>query len=119
MGEKRILAALDASGQGEAIFETALQLAQQQQAKLLLFHCLPLDNQDLSAGSYSDIYGQNLVNFSRALQAQLEQQLEATRQWLTAYGDRAQQAGVTTDWDWKVGDPGRAFMNVPAIGRRI
>ncbi|NER08564.1 MAG: universal stress protein [Okeania sp. SIO3C4] len=108
MGEqRRILAALDASGQGEAIFETALRLAQQQQAQLLLFHCLPLDNQDLSAGSYSDIYGQNLVNFSRALQEQLEEQLEATRKWLTAYSDRAQQAGISTDWDWKVGDPGR------------
>jgi len=110
MSNRKILAGLDASGLGDTVFEVALQLAQQQQASLLLFHCLPFENQDLSAGSYSDIYGQNLVNFSRALQEHLEQELEETRRWLTAYSDRAQQAGIVADWDWKVGEPGKRIL---------
>ncbi len=110
MSEHKVLAALDASGQGEAVFNAALSLAQQQAASLLLFHCLPFDNQNLSGGSFSDIYGQNLANFSRALQEHLEAEIEKKRQWLAAYHDRACAAGIETDWDWKVGDPAKRIQ---------
>ncbi len=110
MSQQKFLVALDGSEQQEAVFTTALQLAQHQAASLDLFHCLPFDSQDLTAGSYSDLYGQDLVNFSRSLQDQIEQQQAKTRLWLAAYGDRAQQAGVEVAWDWKIGEPSQGLL---------
>lgn len=105
MTYKKILVALDGSPQTEAVFEKALELACNNEANLMLFHCLPYENPEVA--SYSDLYGQNLANFSQIVQEQITEQMEKIRKWLAAYGDRATHADVTTVWDWKVGDAGK------------
>jgi nucleotide-binding universal stress UspA family protein len=102
---QKIFVAIDNAPQADAIFEKGLDLAQKHQAELLLFHCLPFEHPELAA--YSDLYGQNLTNFSRMMQEHLASTTEETRQWLNAYSDRANHAGVKTDWTWKVGEAGK------------
>jgi nucleotide-binding universal stress UspA family protein len=104
MGYTKVLAALDGSPQTEIIFEKALEIAKNQGASLMLFHCLPFEHPDMV---YTDLYGQNLANFSRMMQEHLEQETEKTRQWMQAYCDRALQAEVPTEWDWKLGEIGQ------------
>lgn len=110
MTYKQILVALDGSPQTETVFETALDIARNNEANLMLFHCLPYENPDVA--SYSDLYGQNLANFSQVMQEQITEQTEKIREWLAAYSDRAIQAEVETEWDWKMGDPGKWIDSV-------
>jgi len=102
---QKIFVAIDNAPQAEAVFQKALEVAQQYEAELLLFHCLPVEHPEIAA--YSDLYGQNLANFSRMMQDHLAQNTEQTRQWLGAYCDRANHAGVKTEWTWKVGEAGK------------
>ncbi|WP_017305681.1 universal stress protein [Spirulina subsalsa] len=106
---QRVLVGVDCSTQAEFVVEQAIRMAQYHHAQLLIFHALPFDT-DLNAGSYSDLYGQNLSYFARTMQEKLEAEGEQVREWLSAYCDRATQAGVQADWDWRVGDPGRKIQ---------
>jgi nucleotide-binding universal stress UspA family protein len=103
MGYQKILVALDESPQTEAIFEKALEIAKNDGATLMLFRGLPFEHPEMS---YSDLYGQNLANFSVAMQDHLQKETEKTRQWIQSYCDRANHAGVPTEWDWKLGEVG-------------
>ncbi|MDY6781701.1 MAG: universal stress protein [Cyanobacteriota bacterium] len=103
MKYQKILVALDESPQTEVIFEKALDIAKVDGARLMLFRGLPFDHPEMT---YSDLYGQNLTNFSVAMQEHLEKETEETRQWIQSYCDRATQAGVETEWDWKLGEVG-------------
>ncbi len=111
MTYQKILVAIDRSQQGELVFTRALEIAKENQAQLTIFHCLPIDTQE-NPGLYSDLYGQNLGNYARALQEHLDREKEQTRQWLTAYCDRAVRSGVRADWDWQFGNPGRRIQQI-------
>jgi nucleotide-binding universal stress UspA family protein len=101
---RKILAALDRSPQSDVVFEQALELAKKHEAALMLFYCLPFEMQGF--GSYADIYGRDLINFSAEMQALLQQESEQARQWLIEYCQKATEQGVPTEWDLKVGDAG-------------
>ncbi|MEC4896075.1 MAG: universal stress protein [Oscillatoria sp. PMC 1051.18] len=124
MTYQKILVALDKSPAGKLVFEQALDLAKKDNAKLMLFHSLPLEYQ--SVGSYTDLYGQNLANFSQSMHQQLEKESESTRQWLSEFCDRATNEGVATEWDWRIGDAGRCIRELASswgadlivVGRR-
>ncbi|MEC4802720.1 MAG: universal stress protein [Jaaginema sp. PMC 1079.18] len=121
---QKIFVALDNAPQANAVFDKALEIATQYQAELLLFHCLPIEHPEVSA--YSGLHGENLVNFSRMMQDHLANSTETTRKWLEAYGDRANHAGVKTDWTWKLGEAGKLISQAAkawdadliVIGRR-
>ncbi len=102
MRYKKILAALDRSPQSDVVFEQAVELAKEHEAALMLFYCLPFEIQGF--GSYADIYGRDLINFSAQMQALLQQESEQARQWLTKCCQKATEQGVPTEWDLKVGD---------------
>ncbi|MDJ1170732.1 universal stress protein [Roseofilum sp. BLCC_M154] len=107
---QKILVALDRSIQAETIFEKGLVLAQQFSAQMMLFHRLALEESSLF--TYVGPYGHTLTNFSQAVQEQMTQETEQTRQWLTSYCDRAQEVGVSCEWEWKMGDTGRWICNL-------
>jgi nucleotide-binding universal stress UspA family protein len=111
MTYQKILVAIDRSQQGEIVFSKALEIAQENKAQLTIFHCLPIDTRE-NPGLYSDIYGQNLGNYAKAIQEHLDREKEQTRQWLTAYCDRAVRKGVQTDWDWQFGNPSRRIQQI-------
>ncbi|HAC62427.1 MAG TPA: universal stress protein [Cyanothece sp. UBA12306] len=105
MPYKKILVALDNSSLGKHVFEQSLVIAQQNGAALMLFHSLPLDQTNLKP--YSSFYDEQLDEFSYLIREQLEKESEEVRQWLAEYGKKAKDQGVTTEWDWKIGEPGR------------
>jgi nucleotide-binding universal stress UspA family protein len=101
---KKILVALDRSPQSEIVFEQALELAKKEDAALMLFHCLPFETPGV--GSYADVFGRELINFSVKLQTVLDQESEQARQFLRDHCQKATAQGIPTEWDLKIGDAG-------------
>lgn len=104
MGYRKILVAMDRSPGSEVVFEQALELAKKDGATLMLFHCLPFESE--AAGAYTDIYGQNLVNYSQAIQERLEKEVEDVGQWLASHTQKANEQGVPTESEWRLGEAG-------------
>lgn len=110
MTYKRILVALDHSPQTEVIFTQALDLAKQEKAALMLFHCLPVENQGV--GFYGDMFGRELIDFSRRMQEKLKKETDETQKWLASYCQKATDEGVATEWTCKIGDAGSAIRDL-------
>lgn len=106
MTYQRILVALNQSDDGEIVLQQALDLAQKEQAKLLLFHCMPSEQE---INPYTDIYGQQLANFSRAVQDSIRQDLESIQEWLADCIEDAREAGVEAESDCRFGQPGHTI----------
>ncbi len=106
MRYRKILVALDYSPQSDVVFEQALELAKKEEAELMLFHCLQ-QFESQGVGSYSSIYGRELINFSSQMQELFQQEREEAREWLAAYCQKATEQGIPTEWDLKQGDPAR------------
>jgi len=104
MSYSRILVAADRSPQGKAVLDRALDIASKDGARLLLFHCIPFEGQEVSA--YGGIYGQDLVNVSQLMQERLESEANEVGEWLSQQRQRAEAAGVAAETDWKVGEAG-------------
>ncbi|MGL5032475.1 MAG: universal stress protein [Microcystaceae cyanobacterium] len=105
MSYQKILIAIDRSPLGAEIFQQGIALAKQNNASLMLFHCVPLESQVLSP--YPSFYSEEMLNFSTIVQERLQQELTETQQWLESYVKKAQELGINTEFDWKVGEPGR------------
>ncbi len=124
MPYKKILVALDKSSLGQQVFEQGLSIAKQDRASLMLFHSLPVDNQTLTP--YASLYNEELAEFSTLIREQMEKKTEEVRYWLADYAKMADEQGVRTEWDWKIGEPGRWIREVAkswdadliVIGRR-
>ncbi len=124
MGYQRILVALDRSPQSQHIFEEALAIAKDNGATLMLFHCLPIESPTLTP--YTAFYSEEMTNFSLLMREELDKEAANVRQWLADYGKVATQQGVPTEWDWKIGEPGRWIRDLAhtweadlvVIGRR-
>ncbi len=102
---QRILTALDFSPESETVFNQALEIAQQNQASLMLLHCI-------SSESYlpyqpHDSFGENpWASFSSILTGYLEQEQEQTIKKLSDYAQKAQNKGVQVEWQWEFGEAG-------------
>ncbi|NER92478.1 MAG: universal stress protein [Symploca sp. SIO1B1] len=123
MRYKKILAAIDCSPQAPAVFEQALEVAKRENASLMLFHCLPIEVKGTSL--YADIYDP-AMSFYNHLQTQLNEDKEEAEGLLEGYCQRAIAQGVTTEWQFQVGDAGSAIRDftkswdadLVVIGRR-
>lgn len=124
MKYQKVLAAIERSPIGEVVFERALAIAKQDGASLMLFHSIPLESQGMTA--YGSLYGEDLIEFSKYLQEQLDTEKEEVQQWLADYCQQATDAGVATEYDYKTGDAGRWIRDMAqtwgadliVIGRR-
>ncbi|WP_107666419.1 universal stress protein [Cyanothece sp. BG0011] len=105
MKYNKILVALDNSPLGKKVFEEALSMAKYHQATLKLFHCLPLETP--STAPYTSLYEGEFNDFSYLMRERLETQANETETWLRNYGEMAKRQGITAEWDWKIGEPGR------------
>ncbi|MFM1841828.1 MAG: hypothetical protein RLZZ490_561 [Cyanobacteriota bacterium] len=105
MAYHKIFVALARTESAEEVFSKALDLAQKDQAQLMLFHAIPLESQSFNA--YPSFYGEDAIRFSQTIQTHIEQQEAQTREWLSDLASKAQQVGVACEWDWKVGEAGR------------
>lgn len=100
---QKILAALDQSHRSDDVFTHASTLAKQHGSKLMLFHSLTLP---ASSQDFGDRYNANLGRFMSLAQKQIDERMEATRQWMNGYAHDASEMGLEVDWEWRLGDPG-------------
>ena len=103
MTYKRILVPLDQSPQSQIVFEQGIAIAKSAQAKLMLLHCIPLEQR---IAPYGSLYGEELLNLSSLFQEQMEKEKEETLQWLSVYQKQASEQGIEAEWDCKTGDAG-------------
>lgn len=113
MKYKKILVALDRSPQSDLVFEQALEIAKTEEAALMLFYCVPLETQRV--GLYADVYGGELLNFSKEMQTLFKQEKEEARKWLVDYCQKATKQGVSTQWNLKVGDAGSRIRELATL----
>ena len=103
---KKILVAIDHSRQSQAVFEQALELAQKEGSRLMVFHTLDWDATP-EAGSYIgtladvDMYG----TIQRLHHERLQKAIEKTREWLQGYYQLAAEKGIIVEFNCKVGKP--------------
>ncbi|MGQ4646400.1 universal stress protein [Lyngbya aestuarii] len=125
----KILVAIDRSSQAAAVFSQALELAQKQESNLRLLHCVTQET-PVPTGSFLGIGTLGDVNLYGSLQQQkqqqLQQEIEASRDWLQTYCQQATTQGVAAELDCQVNDPGVKICEVAqswgadliVIGRR-
>ena len=113
MKYKKILAAIDRSPQADLVFEQALEIAKREEAILMLFYCLPLETQRV--GLYADVYGGELINFSKEMETLFKQEKDEAREWLADYCQKATAYGVSTQWTLKVGDAGSRIRELATL----
>ena len=99
---QKILTPLDFSPGSEMLFNQALEIAQQNQASLMLLHCISSE----SYLPYGSFVGESWVDVSAMLSEHLEREKEQTIEKLSNYAQKAQSKGVQVEWDWKVGEAG-------------
>lgn len=107
MSFKRIFVALDNSELSHQVFTQALELAIANQANLMLFH-------EVAVGGLGDAgvpipveLGMNVELMEQAYQVQhsrIEHDIERVQGWLRNYCETATNQGVSTEFDYKVGE---------------
>lgn len=108
---KKVLAAIDHSPLSQAVFEQALELAKDNQAQLLLFHCLTADLVSASPPFAGEL-GISPQLVSQAYQTQyirFEEQLRQIQLLLRQYCNLAIQQGVAVECDYRTIEPGQGL----------
>lgn len=109
MSFQKIIIAIDNSEACQSVFNHGLELAQQNQSVLMLFHSIsseffeemivPLPVQGLYPEVATPMY--DLKNM------QLEKRIEDSINLLQSYTHKAKDVGIATEFDYKVGDAGK------------
>ncbi|NJN86246.1 MAG: universal stress protein [Leptolyngbyaceae cyanobacterium SL_7_1] len=111
MSFTKILAALDRSPLSQSVFEKALELAQSNQAQLLLFHCL-IGDVVTDPLPFSGELGLSSQIISQAYQSQqiyAEQRTQEIQSLLQRCCETAQRCGVATQFDYRMTDAGQGL----------
>jgi nucleotide-binding universal stress UspA family protein len=111
MGFRKILAAIDQSPLSQTVFEQAVDLAKDNQAQLLLFHCLTADVVT-TAPPFAGELGLSPQIVSQAYQSQylrFDEQLRQIQLLLHQYYQTATQHGVVTECDYRTIEPGQGL----------
>lgn len=122
MNYSKILVALDKSNYSDHLFQQALNIADQENTTLILFHCLSADTGNFAP--YGNIYGQELINFS--ISEHLEDEIKSVENWLKNYAEKAKEKGIKCEYLWKIGEPSSWIREIASsseadlviIGRR-
>ena len=115
MSFHQILVAIDQSNLCEAVFSQALNLAELNKARLMLLHCINSEiigestiTMPLEMGLYSPMVNAAYENQNNIMQ----QRLEESKAMLRRYCETATSRGITTEFDYKIGDPGQYLCQV-------
>lgn len=105
---KRILVALDHTIQSDEVMMHALNLAQRENAHLMLIHALDPEpetptNYFMGVGTLAelDLYRQA----AQIRQSRLQKRIEDVENWLRAYGQDATARGIPTEFIHVIGNP--------------
>ena len=113
MSFKKIFAALDDSELSHRVFSQTLELAQANQAEVMLFHCITVNSFAQSAVPIPVDLGMNTQLMDQAYQTQsflLEREVKQSESLLKKYCDAAANQGVQVEFDSQMnGDPGHCI----------
>ena len=115
MNFKRILVAINHSPLTSIVFDRALNLAQQEQANLMVLHCLAnftaIDPGFQSGGTFG-LYPIN-TGFSPSLREEtLQLEIEQAKVWLQEYCQKATALNINTEYQHHFGEPGATISRV-------
>jgi nucleotide-binding universal stress UspA family protein len=115
MNFKRILVAINHSLITSIVVERALHLAQQEQANLMIVHCLvgvaALDPLIESGGMFG-LYPIN-TGFSQSLNNEtLQLEIEQAKAWLQEYCQKATALNIPTEYEHHFGEPSETVLSV-------
>ncbi|OKH26588.1 hypothetical protein NIES593_00545 [Hydrococcus rivularis NIES-593] len=111
---KKILVAVDRSNLTSVVFEQALDLAEKDQACLMIFHCFtevvlePL----IESGTGLDWYQPDVGVFHPLETEIMQTEIEGIKQWLQSYYQKAQDKGVISQYDHQAGNPDSTICKV-------
>ena len=107
---RKILVAVDYLAATPKVFEQAIDIASKYNSQLMIFHCVQGEMPGVSEvatatsiGTYGWVYSQNMLELSQELVKEATEELQA---WLKGFSKRATEKGITTDFDYQVGEPG-------------
>jgi len=113
MSFKKIFAALDDSELSHRVFSQTLELAQANQAEVMLFHCVTINSFGQSAVPIPVDLGMNTQLMDQAYQAQLllmETEVKQSESLLKKYCNAAANQGMQVEFDSQMdGDPGHCI----------
>jgi nucleotide-binding universal stress UspA family protein len=111
VGFRKILVAVDYLTSETKLFEEALQIAQINCSRVMVFHCLkePVSGMPeflayAGMGAYSGIYKQEIIELEEQLVKEATEELHA---WLNSFVSRAREVGIEAEFEYVVGDPGK------------
>ncbi len=115
MNFKRILVAINHSPLTSIVFDRALNLAQQEQANLMILHCLvdfaAIDPGFESGGTFG-LYPIN-TGFSQSFRNEtLQLEIEQAKAWLQEYCHQATALNISTEYQHHFGEPGATISSV-------
>ncbi len=115
MNFKRILVAINHSPLTSTVFDRALHMAQQEQAHLMILHCIA-DTVGFSQGIESEsMYGlyPNDTAFSRFLNTEtIQSENHEAESWLQEYCQQATALNVPAEHQHQFGDPGATICSI-------
>jgi nucleotide-binding universal stress UspA family protein len=111
----KILVAVDYLDSTAEIFQKALNLAQQNNSELMIFHCvvgqmlgMPEIATATSIGVYGGIYSKDMLQLSEQLATETLEELQA---WLRSLGNKAIKLGIKANFEYSVGEPGQKICH--------
>lgn len=128
-GFQKILVAVDRTPLAPIVFAQALEQARKKGVKLMIFHCLDLD----VGGDVTPLIETGVgldpvrgMNLRRIQQQMMHEEITQVTNSLEKYRQQALEEGITTESDYKIGEPGSWICDVArnwgadliVIGRR-
>lgn len=113
---QRILVAINSLDLASSILERAILIAQEHHSHLMLFYCLGSSDSKPEkgftanlAGSWSGISSIEMIEFSEQLHPQITEEVLG---WLRSRHKKAQDLGIPTEFDYAIGEPGKAICQL-------
>jgi nucleotide-binding universal stress UspA family protein len=116
LGFAKIFVAVDMQSNNDEIFTKALQIAKQFGSQLMVFHCVKgtmLNFREIyttaSIGAYGGVYSKEMLEMEEELKREALEELQA---WLHSFSKKAEQSGISLEYDYKTGEPGAQICAV-------
>ncbi|MHC5672764.1 universal stress protein [Nostoc sp.] len=115
MNFKRILVAINHSPLTSIVFDRALNLAQQEQANLMILHCLvdfTAINPGFESGGTFGLYPINTGLSQSFREETLQLEIEQAKVWLQEYCHQATARNISAEYQHNFGEPGATISSV-------
>ena len=116
MNFKRILVAINHSPLTSIVFDRALHIAQQEQARLTILYCL-FDvvgyNSAIASGGLYGVYPGFVEPLNNEIiQSEIQSEIQQAEDWLKECCQKATALNISTEYQQQFGEPGATILSV-------